>query len=53
MAKQCLTSLIFSCDETSGSVDEMRAGNIIFFDFSKVLHGIFTAKFMKDGLDSL
>lgn len=53
MAKLCFTSLIFFCDETSGSVDEVRAGHKIFFDFSKVLHGIFTAKFMRDGLDSL
>lgn len=53
MAKLSLTSLIFFCDEISDSVDEVRAGNTIFFYFSKVLYGIFTAKFMRDGLDSL
>lgn len=39
-AKFCLTSLIFFYDETSSSVNEVTAENIIFFNFSKVLHGI-------------
>lgn len=51
MAKLWFTSLIFLCDEISGSVNEARAGDVICFDFSKVLHGIIVAKLVRYGLD--
>ena len=43
MAQPCLTSLIFFCDEISGSVDKARAVDVICFGFSKALHGILVA----------
>lgn len=33
--KSCLTNLIFFCDKITGFVDERRAVNVPYFDFSE------------------
>ncbi|CAM5078732.1 unnamed protein product [Natator depressus] len=51
----CLTSLIAFYDEITGSVDEGKAVDVLFFDFSKafdtVSHNILASKLKKYGLD--
>ncbi|CAM4659528.1 unnamed protein product [Caretta caretta] len=53
--KSCLTNLIAFYDETTGSVDEGKAVDMLFLDFSKAFgtlsHGIFVSKLKKHGLD--
>ncbi|CAM5108321.1 unnamed protein product [Natator depressus] len=53
--KSCLTNLIAFYDEITGSVDEGKAVDVLFFDFSKafdmVSHSIFASKLKKYGLD--
>ena len=52
--KSCLTSLIAFCDETAARMDERRARNIVYLEFSKafkaVSHNILTGKLSKCGL---
>ncbi|CAM5102310.1 unnamed protein product [Eretmochelys imbricata] len=53
--KSCLTNLIAFYDEIIGSVDEGKAGDVLFLDFSKVYdrvsHSILASKLKKYGLD--
>ncbi|CAM4576024.1 unnamed protein product [Caretta caretta] len=53
--KSCLTNLIAFYDEITGSVDEGKAVDVLFLDFSRafdtVSHSIFASKLKKYGLD--
>ncbi|CAM4547361.1 unnamed protein product [Caretta caretta] len=53
--KSCLTNLIAFYDEITGSVDEGKAVDVLFLDFSKALdtvsHSIFASKLKKYGMD--
>jgi len=54
--KSCLTSLLAFCDGMTGWVDEGRAVDVVYFDFSKafdtVSHNILIGKLRKCGLES-
>ena len=53
--KSCLTNLIAFYNDMTGWVDEGRAGDVVYLDFSKVFdtvsHDILLGKLRKCGLD--
>jgi len=53
--KSCLTNLIAFCDDMTGWVDEGRAIDVVYLDFSKafdtVSHNVLLGKLRKRGLD--
>ncbi|CAM4582844.1 unnamed protein product [Lepidochelys kempii] len=51
--KSCLTNLIAFYDEITGSVDQGKAVDVLFLDFSKAFdsHSILVSKLKKYGLD--
>lgn len=53
--KSCLMNLIAFCDEMTSSVDEGRAVDVVYLDFSKAVgtisHNILIGKLMKCELD--
>ncbi|GAB0186306.1 mitochondrial enolase superfamily member 1 [Grus japonensis] len=53
--KSCLTNLIAFCDDMTGWVDERRAVDVAYLDFSKAFgtlsHNILIGKLRKHGLD--
>ncbi|GAB0203192.1 mitochondrial enolase superfamily member 1 [Grus japonensis] len=55
MGKSCLTNLIAFCDGMTGWMDEGRAVNVVYLDFSRAFdtlcHNILTGKLRKCGLD--
>ncbi|PKU46593.1 rna-directed dna polymerase from mobile element jockey- hypothetical protein [Limosa lapponica baueri] len=53
--KSCMTNLIGFCDQTTGLMNEERAVDVIYLDFSQafepISHNILIDKLVKCGLD--